>query len=257
MVEIKHMPSKILLHRSVNLRLILLAILFLSACQSTNQKSTPTPLPAEERVTFMTDSGLEIAGKIYRPTESEPPWPGVLLLHMIYAQRQDWADFAKYLAQNGLVALAIDLRGHGKTGGEMDWVLARQDLNQVWRSFGEFPEVDPNQMAVIGASMGANMAVLLGADQPGVRALGLLSPGVNYYMVQTPKPLAEYGERPVLIIASQEDTYAARSAEELLKYARGEARLEMFDGIGHGTQMLINQPDLTSLILEWLQPILQ
>lgn len=251
------MQSKLMLHRYVRFCLAFLAILTLNACQSTNQISTPTPLPAEERVTFMTDSGLEISGKIYRPAEGEPPWPGVLLLHMIYAQRQDWADFAKYLTQNGLVALAIDLRGHGETGGEMDWGLARQDLNQVWKSFGQLPGVDPNKMAVIGASMGANMAILLGADQPGVRALGLLSPGVNYYMVQTPKPLAEYGERPVLIIASQEDSYAASSAEELLKYARGEAHLEMFEGIGHGTQMLTNQPDLASLILEWLRPILQ
>jgi dienelactone hydrolase len=205
----------------------------------------------------MTNSGLEIVGTLYRPTDSEPPWPGVLLLHMIYAQRQDWADFAKYLAQNGLVALAIDLRGHGETGGEMEWDLARQDLNQVWKAFGEIPEVDPNKIAIIGASMGANMAVLLGADQPGVRALALLSPGVNYYQVLTPKPLAEYGERPVLIIASQEDSYAASSAEELLKYARGEARLEMLSGVGHGTQMLTNQPDLTALILEWLRPFLQ
>ena len=228
-----------------------LAILLIPACQSETQ------LPAEERLSFTTDSGLEIAGTIYRPTDREPPWPGVLLLHMIYGQRQDWDAFGKTLAQNGLAALAIDLRGHGETGGEMEWELTRLDLDQVWEAFGELPEIDPNRSAVIGASMGANMAVLLGADQPGVRALVLLSPGVNYYQVLTPKPLAEYGERPVLIIASQEDAYAASSAEELLKYARGEAQLEMFTEIGHGTQMLANQPNLTTLILEWLQPVLQ
>lgn len=235
----------------------LFSVLNLTACGSTQPSATPTPLPAQEGITLMTGSGLELVGTIYRPTDSEPPWPGILLLHMIYGQRQDWDAFGKFLAQNGYAALAIDLRGHGETGGEMDWDLARQDFNQVWQAFRELPEVDPNKMAVIGASMGANMAVLLGADQPEVRGLALLSPGVNYYQVLTPKPLAEYGERPVLIIASQEDSYAAGSAEELLKYARGEARLEMLSGVGHGTQMLSNQPDITTLILEWLRPILQ
>ena len=239
------------LRRCFTILLAILAVMAFAACESAKQ------LPVEERLVFETDAGLEIVGTIYRPADSEPPWPGVLLLHMIYGQRQDWDEFAQTLTQNGIAALAIDLRGHGDTGGEMDWDLARQDLRQVWKAFGELREIDPNARAVIGASMGANMAILLGADQPEVRGLALLSPGVNYYQVQTPRPLAAYGERPVLIIASQEDGYAASSAEELLKVARGASRLEMFEGIGHGTQMLSNQPDLTSLILEWLHQILQ
>lgn len=153
------------------------------------------------------------------------------------------------------------MRGHGETGGEMNWELARLDHSQVWATFSSRPEITPNAMAVIGASigasMGANMAILLGADQPGVQALVLLSPGLSYYKVQTAKPLAAYGDRPVLIVASQEDSYAASSSAELLKYSQGEARLEMYEGIGHGTQMLSNQPDLNSLLLEWLRPFLQ
>ena len=226
-------------------------ILFLPACQAENR------LPEEERLVFQTDSGLDIVGTIYRPADNPPPWPGVLLLHMIYGQRQEWDGFARILAQNGNAALAIDLRGHGETGGEMNWDLARQDLRQVWAAFSSRPEIDPDATAVVGASMGANMAVLLGADQPEIRALALLSPGLNYYMVMTSEPLTAYGERPVLIVASREDGYAASSAQELLKVARGDARLELFEGIGHGTQMLTNQPDLTSLILEWLRPILE
>ncbi|HWQ84209.1 MAG TPA: alpha/beta fold hydrolase, partial [Anaerolineales bacterium] len=161
-------------------------------------------LAAEERLEFPTSSGLEIVGTIYRPMDREPPWPGVLLLHMIYGQRSDWDEFARTLAQSGVVALAIDLRGHGETGGDMDWESARQDLSQVWESFVSRPEVSPDLTAVIGASMGANMAVLLGTDRPEVRALGLLSPGLNYYGVQIAEPLAAYGDRPVLIVASQE-----------------------------------------------------
>ena len=101
--------------------------------------------------------------------------------------------------------------------------------------------------------MGANMAVLLGADQPEIQALALLSPGLNYYMVQIAEPLAAYGKRPVLIIASREDGYATSSSEELLKVAQGKSQLEMFEGIGHGTQMLTNSPDLAPLLVEWLR----
>ena len=54
-------------------------------------------------------------------------------------------------------------------------------------------------------------------------------------------------------LASREDGYAASSSEELLKIAQGEAQLEMFEGIGHGTQMLNNSPDLAPLLVEWLR----
>lgn len=236
--------------RNISGLLAILVILILPACQA------EYTLPAEERLVFQIESGLEIVGTIYRPEDNEPPWPGVLLLHMIYGQRQEWEGFARSLAQHGIAALALDMRGHGETGGEMDWDLARQDLRQVWAAFSSRPEIDPAATAVVGASMGANMAVLLGADQPEIKALVLLSPGLNYYMVQIAEPLAAYGERPVLIVASREDGYAAASSEELLKIAQEEARLEMFEGIGHGTQMLTNQPDLTALLLEWLQSIL-
>ena len=231
--------------------LAFLAVFFLSACNADNQPAL------EENLTFKMDNGLEIIGTLYKPAEIEPPWPGVLLLHMIYGQRQEWEGLARTLSQNGYAALAIDLRGHGETGGEMNWDLARQDISQVWQTFASRQEIKSNSTAVIGASMGANMAVLLGADQPDIRALVLLSPGLNYYMVQTAEPLAAYGDRPVLIIASQEDSYAAISSEELLKYAQGEALLEMYAGNGHGTAMLGNQPDLSTLLLDWLHPILQ
>jgi dienelactone hydrolase len=239
------------MHQALTFILACLAVFFLSACNANNQRLL------EEDLTFKRENGLEIIGTLYRPADIDPPWPGVLLLHMIYGQRQEWEGLARTLSQNGYAALAIDLRGHGETGGEMNWDLARQDISQVWQTFASRQEIKANSTAVIGASMGANMAVLLGADQPDIQALVLLSPGLNYYMVQTAEPLAAYGDRPVLIIASQEDGYAASSSEELLKVARGEALLEMYAGIGHGTAMLSNQPDLASLLLEWLHPILQ
>lgn len=239
------------MHRTLTFILALLAVFFLAAC-TTNDG----PL-LEEDLTFEVENGLVITGTLYRPADTDPPWPGVLLLHMIYGQRQEWEELARTLSQNGYAALAIDMRGHGETGGEMNWDLARQDISQVWQTFTSRQEIKADSTAVIGASMGANMAVLLGADQPDVQALVLLSPGLNYYMVQTAEPLAAYGVRPVLIIASQEDGYAASSSEELIKVAQGEAILEMYAGIGHGTAMLGNQPDLGSLLLEWLNPILQ
>jgi dipeptidyl aminopeptidase/acylaminoacyl peptidase len=70
-----------LLRRWLTLLLAILAALVLSGCASEKQ------LPAEEQLVFDTDFGLEIVGTVYRPVDSDPPWPGVLLLHMIYGQR--------------------------------------------------------------------------------------------------------------------------------------------------------------------------
>lgn len=81
-----------LLRRAYASLLVLLAVTFLSACTSQDK------LPLEEKLIFKTDTGLEIVGTIYRPADVAPPWPGVLLLHMIYGKRQDWDGFARTLA---------------------------------------------------------------------------------------------------------------------------------------------------------------
>jgi len=112
-------------------------------------------------------------------------------------------------------------------------------------------------MAIVGASIGANVALTAAALEPAVRTVVLLSPGGDYAGVKTHDPMIAYAERPVLIAASEQDTYAADSSLRLEGLAVGNAELIMYSGSGHGTIMLDREPNLPDLIISWLDDYLQ
>ena len=209
--------------------------------------------PGVENITIAGAEDLPLQTTLYTPGGSGP-FPGVVLLHMLGSDRQVWDDngIADSLVENGYAVLAVDMRGHGETGNSIDWQLAPEDLRRAWEHFTSLDTVDPQRTAVIGASIGANLALLTGADQPAISTVILLSPGLEYRGVATEGPLAKYGARPILIVASEEDTYAADSSRTLVTLAEGESRLEMYNGAGHGTRMFTIQPELADLILTWL-----
>jgi dienelactone hydrolase len=201
--------------------------------------------------------GLILIGTYYTPADSESPWPGVILLHMLWSDRSAWDEYAYELAGNGFAVFALDMRGHGETGGEVNWDLAAEDIRLIWDNLSEREEIDPARMGIVGASIGANMALVSGANEPEVRTVILLSPGLSYAGVETTDAIKAYGERSVFIVASQEDTYAADSSEKLNELALGESKLEMYQDAGHGTFMLENQPELRGGIIDWLRDHLQ
>ncbi|MGW8249702.1 MAG: alpha/beta hydrolase [Anaerolineales bacterium] len=221
--------------------------------------ATPTPAPSstpwllvEDPVTILAADGVQLVGTFYAPQHPPPPWPGVLLLHMVYGSRQDWQDFVTRLTGAGYAVLALDMRAHGDSGGSLEWDKFGNDLLRVWDYFASRPDVEAGHSGVVGASIGANMALRLGASQPGVGGVVLLSPGLDYYGVTTADALETYGQRPLLIAASEEDSYAAESSRQLLKLAGGDAVLEMYSGAGHGTVMFSREPGLADLIVGWL-----
>lgn len=226
--------------------------------------ATPPPQPSstpwslvEDDVVVQAADGVQLVGTFYAPQQPSPPWPGVLLLHMVYGSRQDWQEFAPTLTAAGYAVLALDMRAHGDSGGSLEWDKFEDDLLRVWDYFTSRPDLDAARSAVVGASIGSNMALVLGAGQPAVSAVGLLSPGLDYYGVTTADALQTYGERPLLIVASQEDSYSAESSRQLQELAGGDVQLEMYSGAGHGTVMLSREPGLAGLIVDWLDRYLQ
>ena len=205
-----------------------------------------------EQVSFEAADGLLIRGTLLLPLTSGAD-PGVILLHMLGDDRTVWGEvgLAADLVAAGYAVLAVDMRGHGETGGAADWTLAADDLARVWDAFVALDSVDDARTAVIGASIGANMALRLGVDRPDIRAVVALSPGLDYRGVTTAELPAAYGDRPLLLVASEDDAYAADSVRALAESA-ATARVEMYATAGHGTNMFAAAPELTPLIIGWL-----
>lgn len=219
---------------------------------------TAVSQPATKNVTIEAADGL-LLHATYSAPGGVSPFPGVILLHMLGSSRQVWEEvgLTEALLAEGYVVLALDMRGHGESGSERDWDKANDDLLRVWDYFAGLDEVDEERTAVIGASIGANMALRTGANQPAIKTVALLSPGLDYRRVTTDDAIVQYGNRPILIVASEEDVYAADSSRTLAEMAQGEAILHLYNGAGHGTDMFGPQPDLTDLLLNWLNQYLR
>ncbi len=205
-----------------------------------------------EAVALPAADGVQIMGDLYLPAAGGERVPGVILLHMLGSNRRSWLDFPQTLVGACYAVLAIDLRGHGETSGQNDWVKARQDLQQEVDYLANRPEVRAEKIAIIGASIGSNLALNAGADKEAVRTVVLLSPGLDYAGVTTEDALERFGARPILIFASEEDTYAADSARVLDEAALGDHLLVMYQGAGHGTNMFAREPGLSQQIIDWL-----
>ena len=250
----------------------------LTPTKTVTPKNTATTPPTQKKIQLVTSSpqvtveqeimvgdlvelagtdGLKLVGTLYTPGDTSSPWPGVILLHMLWGDRSSWEDFAIQLTDAGYAVLTVDMRGHGETGGEVDWELAVKDLQMVWSYLGARPDIENDRTGLLGASIGANMALVIAADKLNARTVVLLSPGLNYAGVEIRDPLITYGERPLLIVASQEDTYAADSSQRLEEIALGENKLVMYQGAGHGIHMFEREPGLADQIIDWLDSYLQ
>lgn len=209
--------------------------------------------PNSTDITIAASDGLQIQGTFAYPG-GVAPYPGVMLLHMLGSNRNIWQEtgMSDALLLNGYAVLTIDMRGHGDTGGTRDWDLAEDDLLRAWDFFVSQPEVDGAKTAVIGASIGANMGLKTAVNQPAINTTILLSPGLDYRGVTTDDQIPLYAERPIFIVASNEDSYAAASSQMLHDLALGDKQLQLYDGAGHGTTMFSNEPGLTDLLLDWL-----
>jgi dienelactone hydrolase len=127
-------------------------------------------------VTFES-SGARLLGAFYRGAGQEPR-PTAVLLHGVPGVEKH-LDLAYRLRDRGWNCLCFHPRGSWGSGGTysmdglvddtraaVDWTLAQ-------------PSVDPDRLALIGASLGGYTVLLHGAADPRVRALVALCPVVD------------------------------------------------------------------------------
>ncbi len=202
-------------------------------------------------VEITTADGVVLTGTFYAPNAAGKP--AVVMLHMVGGQRGDWDTLARQLQAAGFAALTVDLRGHGGSQGERDWGKMTADAAAAFAWLSSRSEADPTRIGFIGASIGANLSLNFAATQPAVKAVALLSPGLDFQGVKTEGAIVTYGPRPLLLIASSEDTESASAVVTLDKLALGKRTVKMYEGQGHGTRMLGRQNGVEELILDWLR----
>lgn len=214
----------------------------------------PKAVAAGRVVSVTSFDGTQLAATLYEP--SSRPSPAVVLVHMLGRSKDDWHNIAERLEDAGVMVLAIDLRGHGRSSGSM--ATLQPMVGDVASAVGWLaarPNARPGSIAVVGASLGANLAALAAADLPSVHALVLVSPSLDYRGLRLDAAtMKKIGDRPVLMLASTQDPYALRTLRELIGDGSGrEQRLS--NAAAHGTNLLAADSDLARGLVEWLRRI--
>jgi alpha-beta hydrolase superfamily lysophospholipase len=212
-----------------------------------------------ERVSFTTSDGVTVVGHFIPAKKLRAP--GLLLLHMLGRDRHTFDSLLEPLRAAGFALFAIDFRGHGEsTVGpagtlnwedfkEKEWQTIANDVEAAVETLKKRRGVDPESLAIVGASVGANAALIAGAADPSIKSLVLLSPGLDYRGIKT-SAISNVGA-PTMIISATGDSYSFDSSKTLAT-ALARATLVEEKGDAHGTNMFVANPALVQRIADHL-----
>ena len=213
----------------------------------TRAPTSASPDPSLTTITIDSPDGVKIVGSFWESAKANSP--AVLLLHQWQSDRHSYDDFAKRLNAKGFNVLSIDGRGFGESVKTADGktvapertdAAVKEMLGDIGAAFdflSKQKNVDPSRVGIVGASYGSSLAIIYAADNPKVKAVALLSPGLNYFGNMPTEPaVAKYGNRPLLLVAAEDDAESAEAVKKLSS-ANDKYQVKIYDEGGHGTAL--------------------
>ncbi len=222
-----------------------------------------------QKVTFNTSDHVSIVANW---TTATTTLGAVILVHMYPATKESWALFQDVLAKRGLASLAIDLRGHGEsirttTGQMLDYrkftdaenVSSMEDLRAAY-AWIIARGIERDQIAVCGASIGANLALRFLAEEPQVPAALLLSPGLSYHGIDVEGITEEVNPHQAVyqVVSREDDDESVHAAEQISSWLAVDVKeTKRLKNAGHGTRMIEGDAALMGDLANWLRDRLQ
>ena len=210
------------------------------------------------KVDFETSDNVSIVGN-YWPSDSDR---AVILVHMMPATKESWTPFADLLSRNNFAILSFDLRGHGESviqeDKKLDFKLFMDDDHK--KSLLDIDAavnfVDKKEIFIIGASIGANLALWYQSLHPEIKKIVLLSPGINYRGIDSLKIAKNISDKQQVFIASGDfdgsspftNTIMSQSIASLLPHVYHKK----INSSAHGSNLLIENIQLMQEIIDWL-----
>ncbi|MDQ3852151.1 MAG: alpha/beta fold hydrolase [Thermoproteota archaeon] len=153
--------------------------------------------------------GIQTDAELTMPVLANRSLPAILLIHgsgpldkdhFVPSDNRPFREIAEYLSERGFVVLRYDKRAIGANGTVLDpemWYNQTMDdlisdANKTLHVLREQPEVDRNNISVLGVSQGSWIATRVAAANPFVKNVLLLSSGaekwgdlIHTFMVNT------------------------------------------------------------------------
>jgi len=219
----------------------------------------------ETPVTLSTQDGWALAA-LYLPAQDGGRT--VVLLHDLGKNKEEFSSFKAALGRAGFGYLAVDLRGYGQsTGKGAASSFAKEgvdnEFNKMTRdadaafSFLKKKGVAEEDMAVLGAGLGANVAAKSTSLWPGVPMLALISPSTNIRDVLAIPSLRLYKNGQVLIAAGAADKKLFLEASVMrnvayLSTGKDEGKVTFLTAYDLTSHEMLDKY-LTPAVIQWLK----
>lgn len=204
-----------------------------------------------------TEDEFEIRGTYFEP--EDPKGKGVVFFHMLRKERSVWGRMGEKLAKRGFASVSVDLRGHGESDGSWQGFSEDDFRNMIYdaqAAKGFLRDVYSDiKVSYVGASIGANLAILDSCKSGDVEACVLLSPGLDFHGLKV-EDVAEDFSVPFFMIASENDYYSWSSCEKLDKYfctPKKKREFMRLEEAGHGTNIFEADPNVQEKVIQWLE----
>ncbi len=229
-----------------------------------NQSNPQIKISEPQNIKFESADKAEIVGTFYEPPTANSP--AVLMLHQWGSDRQSYNEFARKMQAKGFGVLAIDGRGFGESTKTTDGKTIapardaktvkamKADVDNAFQFLAKQKNVDAGKIGIIGASYGSSLAIIYAAENKRIKTVALLSPGLNYFgNLPTEPAVKNYGTRPLLLVAAEDDKESAAAVRKL-KAENEEEKYEtqIYERGGHGTDIFAAEVGLENLLEQFL-----
>ncbi len=193
---------------AITLGFTLTGALFVQEAYATMHENSSKTITHRE-LTIDLGEGIQTDAELTMPLLANRSLPAILLIHgagpldkdhFVPPDNRPFREIAEYLSERGFVVLRYDKRAIGANGTIEDpelWYNQTMDdlisdANRTLHILSEQPEVDRNNISVLGVSQGSWIATRVAADNPFVKNVLLLSSGaerwgdlIHAFMVNT------------------------------------------------------------------------
>ena len=153
------------------------ALLFLALLPISAPAAPPGPEGIVPTPVSLAADGIALRGFVFRPA-ARGRCPAVICAHGFVGSSADVRGICASLAGLGYVAMALDFRGCGASGGRAEFALGEtRDLLAAAAYLRRQPFVAPERIGAFGAGMGGTVALLAAAGDQRLKAVvGFMAP---------------------------------------------------------------------------------
>ncbi len=254
----------------------LVVAMFLAASASADAqvimggKTARKPVDFSDRViTFPSLDGVQIQADYYPvKTPEKKKTPVAILIHMYPADRSSWKPLVPALRESGVAVLAYDIRGTGgstkpkernlvkgyKERNPAHFELAWMDTEGARGWLSKQDNIDVSRCMLIGASIGCSIALDDAARMQTVSGVVCLSPGTDYFGLDSIEHIKMCPNIPILLISPEGEFEAVT---KLVEASEGKAKSRKYAGgnENHGTNLLAADegPKVTKKIMKFVR----